>query len=59
MKLTQIFSFYHKKTISIVKKNDFNAVHIVFFNREKAILIPVRDRRFFITINRRRISVGP
>lgn len=59
MKLTQIISFYHKKTISIVKRNDFEAVHIVFFNREKAILIPVRDRRFFITINRRRISVGP
>lgn len=59
MKLTQIFSFYHKKTISIVKKNDFKAVHIVFFNCEKATLIPARDRRFFITINRRRISVGP
>lgn len=33
MKLTQIFSFYHKKTISIVKRNDFKAVHIVFFNQ--------------------------
>lgn len=40
MKLTQIFSFYHKKTISIVKRNDFKAVNIVFFNREKATLIP-------------------
>ena len=48
MKLTQIISFYHKKTISIVKRNDFEAVNIVFFNREKAILIPVRDRSLLL-----------
>ncbi len=48
MKLTQIISFYHKKTISIVKRNDFEAVNIVFFNREKATLIPARDRSFLL-----------
>lgn len=48
MKLTQIFSFYHKKTISIVKKNDFKAVNIVFFNCEKATLIPGRDRSLLL-----------
>ena len=42
-----------------MKRNDFEAVNIVFFNREKATLIPARDRSFFITPNRRRISVGP
>lgn len=48
MKLTQIFFFYHKKTISIVKRNDFKAVNIVFFNCEKATLIPARDRSFLL-----------
>lgn len=48
MKLTQIISFYHKKTISIVKRNDFKAVHIVFFNCEKATLIPARDHSFLL-----------
>ena len=48
MKLTQIISFYHKKTISIVKRNDFKAVNIVFFNREKATFIPARDRSLLL-----------
>ena len=48
MKLTQIISFYHKKTISIVKRNDFEAVNIVFFNCGKARFIPARDHSLLL-----------
>ena len=48
MKLIQIISFYHKKTISIVKKNDFKAVNIVFFNCGKARFIPARDHSLLL-----------
>lgn len=48
MKLTYIVLYNHKKTISIVKRNDFKAVNIVFFNCEKATLIPARDRSLLL-----------